>query len=511
MKAVLSLKRLLLVISILIPVYFIGYKVFYFYLVVPAHKMEYHVKVIKQINKNQMFLLKMPVLFNKDYVHRKIDELQQIAIMYEKNISYISSLDFSSKSNVDVHNYLVGLAKLYPAIFARQACIFIYIILPWSLLGSLLISFIFLFSKLKVFFLTEKKEKLRLVPDFKPEVYIPQGTNKIGNSLTPVSDLFSRIYSNYPEMPASIDNHQSYPGGLLDHIKGIYEFLLKELDNIKLEYPHIPDYLIIDSCVGHDLGKILTYYQVNSIWMSYAAYHDKFSGIVVNALKDEIIKHYAPEQYSGLYYSTAYHHTPKDVPVDAPVYVQDLITIINKADYYAAQMHVKKAQDIVLKNKQAFVQSFLKITPYLNINGWQKGYPDGFYFPPEEEKQGVVLLFWGNIRSKLINVLPEEVKVFFKYKKAVYSILPVFYNEMKNIFLTEFEGNKVSSTGTFSIMGRTDVVILNDIVFPQEIRQKWLLGRQLKRNVVQKDNIDNSMQKKQDNSKEEVSNNKTKT
>jgi len=493
-KVFLSFRRLLIITAVLIPLYFVGYKVFFFYLEPSGNKVRYHINVLKQINRNQQFLLKMPVLFGKKYILRKLQEIERLTLYYEKSVIYVTTLDFNSTSNVETHNYIVGLAKIYPAIFARQALVFTYITLPWTLMFSILIILVLLYQKLKVIFVKEKKEKLQLIPSYKPEIYVHRDGNKIGKSLTPVSEIFFRIYSNYHEMPASLDNHQSYPGGLLDHIKGINEFLHNSLEDLKSEFPHIPEHLIVDSCAGHDIGKTLTYYKNGETWMSYAAYHDKLGGIIVNALKEEILTYYSPEEYTGLYYSISYHHKPKDVPIDAPVYVQDLINIINRADYYAANQHAKKAQEIVLKNKSVFVQSFLEINPQLNINGWKKGLPDGFYFPPEGEKPGAVILFWGNIRNKLVDKLPEEIKIYFKYKKAVYSILPVFYNEMKNIFMLEFEGHKVSSSGTFSIMGRTDVVVMNEIFFPQEIKKYWLMGRQLKRDVIsrkQKSETDN--------------------
>lgn len=482
-------RKLILTVTAICFIFVIAHKVISFYLVYPQERLIYHVKIANIMISNQIRLQKIPDLIFSDYIKQKELHILSMINQYTTQVHYLSITQTNDPTDkLKNDNLVIGLAKVYPQIFAYQIFVFMIKMVPFIIMGSLIVSGIVLYPKYKHLFLKEKKDSLKITCDYSLQLKMPvaESVFKKTDLGTPVSRLFLQIYSAFRDWPASINDHQSYSGGLVDHIQGVIQYLESHLDLIKSKYPNLSMGFVVDACIGHDLGKTLVYYKNGDSWSSYATHHDKTGGLIIRSLKSEITKHYNYEEYDALYYAVSYHHSPHDMPVSVPVFVTDVIKIINDADKYAIDTHINKAREIVINNKKIFTDVFINVCDTLNINAWKGGQADGFYIPADGESPGVVLLFWVNVREKIISSLPKHIQEYFKYKKAAYAVLPVLHKELKNVFYETFEGRKVSAFGTFTLLDRKDVVIVSEDVFSPDIKRNWMLGRTISRQILKK-------------------------
>ena len=138
------------------------------------------------------------------------------------------------------------------------------------------------------------------------------------------------ILCAYRRWPASVDSagHGRAEGGLYRHSVSVME---RMLDSAPAEM----DKREVAICgLSHDLGKILTYKEIDGKWVKTGMYHDVLSGAILRALSTN---GFSKEAASRILLVVSHHHRPFDLPLNVPEGTREMLELLTRCDAEVAR------------------------------------------------------------------------------------------------------------------------------------------------------------------------------
>jgi len=138
------------------------------------------------------------------------------------------------------------------------------------------------------------------------------------------------ILCAYRRWPASVDSagHGRAEGGLYRHSISVMERMLDSA-------PAGMDKREVAICgLSHDLGKILTYKEIDGKWVKTGMYHDVLSGAILRALSTN---GFSKEAASRILLVVSHHHRPFDLPLNVPEGTRELLELLTRCDAEVAR------------------------------------------------------------------------------------------------------------------------------------------------------------------------------
>jgi hypothetical protein len=289
---------------------------------------------------------------------------------------------------------------------------------------------------------------------------------------SPTARALLGILAAHEEWPASISGHMPGYSGLIDHNEAVVRAAIK----LSGEASGVSAACAVVAALGHDSGKILVYQRQGGVWISKGLYHDSRSAFILSSLP-EFHRQFRAVEREAILLAVRHHHSPLDLPVNAPPLAKALLKIIQKADNIAVRDEGSE-EEMVEDIASQLESAFQRLLPELNIDRWRGGNADGW------TSGGTVFILEHALREGVYRYLGDDVRRRFPASRQDGQLHPLWqalkrHLTDKGLLVDEVDG-VASNNGFFDL--KVNGTVFRSVVALDatklDIPEEWGLGQQ---------------------------------